>query len=106
MNEAVNRKWRHEVSTRDEYVKKMKAQLAEWSVEIDKLEVVLSKAGEETRKELQPYMTKARDAREIFASKLSEIKDSSEATWDSSKAEVEHVWKTFKQSVNYFKSQL
>jgi len=106
MNETVNRKWRYEVATRDEYVKKMKAQLDEWNVEIDKLEVALSKAGDKTRKDLQPYMTKARDAREIFVAKLSEIKNSSEASWDTSKAEVEHVWKTFKQSVKYFKSQL
>ncbi len=94
------------MASRDEYVTKIKGRLDELNVEIGKIEEKLSKAGAETRKDLQPYMTKAREAREALVSKLNELKNSSEATWESSKDEVEHVWKTFKQSVNYFKSQL
>ena len=94
------------MASKDEFVAKIKGQLDELNVEIGKVEEKLSKAGEETRKELQPYMTKAREARDALVAKLNELKNSSEATWESSKDEVEHVWKTFKQSVNYFKSQL
>lgn len=94
------------MASRDEFVTKIKGQLDEWSAEIGKLEEKLEKAGDETRKELQPYMTKAKEAGKTLATKLNELKDSSEATWEASKDDVEHVWKTFKQSVNYFKSQL
>ena len=94
------------MASRHEVVTKIKGQLDEWNAEVGKLEEKLAKASDETRKELQPYMTKAKQAREALVSKLSELKDSSEATWESSKDDVEHVWKTFKQSVNYFKSQL
>jgi hypothetical protein len=94
------------MSARDEFVAKVKGQLDEWNLEIAKLEERLAKAGDETKKDLQPAMAKARAAREVVVSKLNELKNSSEATWESSKDEVEHVWKTFKQSVNYFKSQL
>jgi predicted nucleic acid-binding Zn-ribbon protein len=94
------------MASRDEYVAKIKGQLDDWNVEIGKLEEKLGNAGDETRKELQPYMIKAKEARDALVSKLNELKDSSEATWESSKDDVEHVWKTFKQSVNYFKSQL
>ncbi len=94
------------MASRDEYVAKIKGQLDEWNTEIGKLEEKLAKAGDETRKDLQPYMTKAKEAREALVSKLNELKNASETTWESSKDDVEHVWKTFKQSVNYFKSQL
>ncbi len=94
------------MASRDEFVAKIKEQLGEWNADIAKLEEKLSKAGVETRKELEPYMIKANEARETLLTKLNELKNSSEATWESSKDEVEHVWKTFKQSVNYFKSQL
>jgi len=94
------------VASRDEYVQKMKAQLDEWNAEIDAFESKLSEVGDETRKELEPYVQKARDARDIAVTKLSTLKNSSEESWESTRSEVEHVWKTFKQSVNYFKSQL
>ncbi|MEE4273707.1 MAG: hypothetical protein V2I67_18675 [Thermoanaerobaculales bacterium] len=92
--------------TRDEYVEKMKTRLDEWNQEIDRLEAKLADAEEETRTRLEPYMAKARDSRDRVVAKLAELKQSGEASFDATRDEVEHVWKTFKQSVNYFKSQL
>ena len=94
------------MTTRDEYVKKMKTQIDELNDELDKFEAKLAEAGEETKARLEPYMAKARESREKVVAKLGELKDAGEASFDSSKDEVEHIWKTFKQSVNYFKSQL
>lgn len=94
------------MATRDEYVEKMKARLDEWGDEIDKLEAKLAEASDETRNRLGPYLSKARESRDRIVSKLGEIKQAGETSFESSKDEVEHVWKTFKQSVNYFKSQL
>jgi len=94
------------MAKRDEYVEKMKQQLDEWNDEIDRLEANLAEAGGETKKRLEPYMAKARESREQLVTKLGELKQAGEATFESSKDEVEHVWKAFKQSVNYFKSQL
>ena len=94
------------MANRDEYVTKMKAQLDEWNAELAKLEVKLADANDATKERLAPYLENVRDARDAAAKKLGELKDSGEASWDSLQGEVEHVWKTFKQSVNYFKSQL
>jgi len=94
------------MATRDEYVKKMKARLDEWNDEIEKLETKLAEASEETRNRLEPLMSKARESRDRVVTKLAELKQAGEASFESSRDEVEHVWKTFKQSVNYFKSQL
>jgi predicted nucleic acid-binding Zn-ribbon protein len=94
------------MAKRDEYVDKMKAQMDELNEEIGKLEEKLSAASEATREKLAPHLDKARDARDRVAKKLGELMDAGEASWDALQDEVEHLWKTFKQSVNYFKSQL
>jgi predicted nucleic acid-binding Zn-ribbon protein len=94
------------MTTRDEYVEKMKVRLDEWNGEIDRLEAKLAEAGEETKVRLQPPIAKARESRDRVVSKLGELKQSGETSFDSAKDEIEHMWKTLKQSVNYFKSQL
>jgi len=94
------------MATREEYVAKMKQQLDEWNTEIGRLETRLAEASDATKKRLEPHLAKARDARDVVAKKLSDLKNSGEASWDGARDDVEHVWKVFKQAVNYFKSQL
>lgn len=94
------------MANRDEYIAKMKAQLDEWNADLGKLEEKMAAASDATKERLAPYLENVRDARDAAMKKFGELKASGEASWDSAEAEVEHVWKTFKQSVNYFKSQL
>ncbi len=94
------------MASRDEYIEKIKTQLDEWNDEIGELEAKFDAASDATRKKLAPHLEKVRQARDTAISKLAEIKASGEVKWDSFEADVEHVWKTFRQSVNYFKSQL
>lgn len=94
------------MTTRDDYVEKMKARLDEWNGEIDRLEAKLADAGDDTKQRLEPYLATARESRDRFVAKLGELKDTGETSFESARDEAEHVWKTFKQSVNYFKSQL
>ena len=94
------------MANREEYIQKMKAQLDEWNADLGKLEAKLADASDATKERLAPYVENVRDARDAAVKKLGELKNSGEASWESLEGEVEHVWKTFKQSVNYFKSQL
>ena len=94
------------MANREEYVTKMKAQLDEWNADLGKLEAKFADASDATKERLEPYLENVRDARDAAAKKLGELKNSGEASWESLQDDVEHVWKTFKQSVNYFKSQL
>jgi predicted nucleic acid-binding Zn-ribbon protein len=94
------------MATREEYVEKMKSQLDEWNSDLDNLERKYHEASDETKRRLEPHLQKVREARDTTRAKIKELKDSGEASWDAAVDEVEHVWKTFKQSVNYFKSQL
>jgi len=94
------------MGTRDEYLAKLKQQLDEWNADIDSLE---AKAGELTgpaRAKLEPYLASAREHRDAAVAKLAELKNSGETSWEKVQGEVEHVWKTLRQSINYFKSQL
>jgi len=92
--------------TRDEYLEKMKTRLDEWNKEIDRLEEKLAEASDETRQRLEPYLKKAIESRDQVVAKFGELKEAGEASFETRMDQVEHVWKTFKQSVNYFKSQL
>jgi hypothetical protein len=92
--------------TRDEYVEKMKDRLDKWNAEIDTLEAKLGEASDETKQRLEPYLAKARESRDQVVAKFSELKEAGETSFEARMEQVEHVWKTFKQSVNYFKSQL
>jgi uncharacterized coiled-coil DUF342 family protein len=103
---VLDTKRRLDMVTRDEYVQKMKARLDEWNKEIDTLEEKLSEASDETRQRLDPYLQKAREQRDQVVAKFGELKEAGEASFEARMDQVEHVWKTFKQSVNYFKSQL
>ena len=94
------------MANREEYIAKMKVQLDEWNADLGKLEAKLADASDATKERLAPYVENVRDARDAAVKKLGELKNSGEASWESLEGEVEHVWKTFKQSVNYFKSQL
>ena len=94
------------MASRDEYIETIKARLDELNAEIGKLEEKLSAASESTKERLAPHVEKAREGRDAVAKKLAELKDAGEASGESLQADVEHLWKTFKQSVNYFKSQL
>jgi hypothetical protein len=94
------------MATRDEYIAKMKRQLDEWNGDIDKLEAKIAGLTGPAKEKLEPFLAKAVEGRDAALRKLAELKDSGDASWDKVEGEAEHLWKTLRQSVNYFKSQL
>ncbi len=94
------------MASREEYVEMLKRQLDEWNGDIDQLEAKLAEATGPAREKLDPYLAKAREGSDAALKKLAELKASSDESWDKLEGEAEHLWKTLKQSVNYFKSQL
>jgi hypothetical protein len=94
------------MTTRDEYVEKLKRQLDEWNEDLDRIEAKLAKLTGPAREELEPFVAKAREGRDAAVRKLGELKASSEETWDKLVGEAEHVWKALRHSINYFRSQL
>ena len=94
------------MSKREEYVERMKQQLDEWNADLDSLEAKLSEMTEPARRKLEPQLSKARDSYASARQKLREIRGAGEESWEDLTDDVEHVWKTLKQSINYFKSQV
>ncbi len=94
------------MSKRDEYVEKMKQQLDEWNADLARLETKLSEVSEPVKSKLEPQLSKLRDGYDGARQKLREVRAASEESWEDLTKDVEHVWKTLKQSINYFRSQL
>ena len=84
----------------------MKVPLDEGNEGIDRLGAMLAEAGEETNIRLQLRTASARESRDRVVSGLGKLKHAGEASFASARDEIEHMWKTLKQSVNSFKSQL
>jgi flagellar biosynthesis chaperone FliJ len=84
----------------------MKEQLDEWNADLDSLEARLSEAAEPVRSKLEPQLSKVRDSYASARQKLRAIRGAGEESWEDLTDDVEHVWKTLKHSINYFKSQL
>ncbi len=94
------------MSKRDEYVEKMKRQLDEWNTDLEGFERKLSEVTEPVRSKLEPQLSTAKKSYADARQKLREVRGAGEESWEDLTGEVEHVWKTLRQSVNYFKSQL
>jgi predicted nucleic acid-binding Zn-ribbon protein len=94
------------MATREEIVEKLKQQLDEWNGDIDALEAKLAEVTGPAREKLEPYLAKTREGRDQAVRKLAELKAAGEGSWDKLEGEAEHIWKTLRQSINYFKSQL
>ncbi len=94
------------MASREEYVEMLKRQLDEWNDDIDELEAKVAEATAPAREKLQPYLAKAREGSDAALKKLAELKASGDESWDKVEGEAEHIWKTLRQSINYFKSQL
>ena len=94
------------MSKRDEYIERMKQQLDEWNTDLDSLEAKLADATEPLKSKLEPQLSTARKGYADARKRLSEIRSAGEGSWEDLTDDVEHVWKTLRQSINYFKSQL
>jgi phage host-nuclease inhibitor protein Gam len=85
--------------TKDEFVTKTKAQLDRWSAEIDELEAKARKTKSEATEQYAGKIAALRAEVEEGRKRLSEIRDSTEANWDSFKDNVQDKWKAFSTAV-------
>lgn len=93
-----------ETSKRDQFIASVKQKLDQLNTEIDHLEGKVKETSGEARKKYKAQLDDVREKREALKQKLTELRAASEAQWDKLKLEVDHAWKAFHNSVNYFKS--
>jgi hypothetical protein len=94
------------MSTRDEYITKMKHQLDELNAKMVKLETKAQTAKDDAHDVYKEEMRKLRLQSKLAVAKLDELKASGEGKWDTTVAEMEKVRDAFTHSFHYFKSQL
>jgi DNA repair ATPase RecN len=93
-----------EATKRDQFIQSVKEKLDRINGEIDLLEEKIKVSGGQAREKYQDQLEEVRAKRTELKQKLKDLKAASDAQWDKLKLEVEHAWKAFSNSVNYFKS--
>ncbi|MCJ7685042.1 MAG: hypothetical protein MUO68_12185, partial [Desulfobacteraceae bacterium] len=86
------------MTVRDEYIKKLKADLDEWKADLDTLEAEAEIKHEGHIKELRQKLEEAQQT-------LTKIHDGSEDTWEDLKQRAETVWNMYKNSFKKAKSE-
>jgi len=90
------------LSSRDQYVEKMKAQLDEWNARIAALEEKGNEVKEDAKVKYQEQLTALRAQRAEGEKKLEEMQAATESTWEQVKMETDNVWEAFKESYQAF----
>ena len=94
------------MTTRDTYINKMKVQLDDLNLQMDKLEAKAQEAREDVRDTYRAEMAKVHAQSKIAMAKLEELQASGESTWDAMVAETEKIRDAFVHSFRYFKTQI
>jgi predicted nucleic acid-binding Zn-ribbon protein len=93
------------MTTRDDYVAKMKSQLDDLNAKIDKLASKSDSAKKEMQARYKQEMADLRAKSSQASAKLDDLKNAGEDAWENVVAEMEKTRDAFKHSYNYFKSQ-
>ena len=92
------------MSKRDEVVNKMKRQLDDWKVEIDRLEDAVKKVKSDLKAKYEGQIRELREKRNEGEKKLEELRASGEDAWERLRKETDHARTAIKDAVNTFKS--
>ena len=94
------------MTTRTDYIEKIKRQLDELNASMTQLETRAQDAKDDARATYQDEMAKLRQQSQLALAKLEEIKISTEEGWGKVATEMDKVRDAFVHSFRYFKSQI
>ena len=86
------------------YVDKKTAELNDWKHELDELAQAAKETTGEVKAKLESQMAELHRLRQEGTDRLRRAVDASEDAVENLRDDVEHTWKAFRHSVNYFKS--
>ena len=87
------------MTTRHDYIEKLKNKLDEWDVEIDELEAKAQQTTSELRFELEDQISALKLKRDQARLKATEIMESSEEAWEDLKTGVDEAWQDLKNAI-------
>ncbi|MGB5677450.1 MAG: hypothetical protein WBN36_06525 [Gammaproteobacteria bacterium] len=88
------------MTTRHEYIEKLKIKLDEWDNDIDELEAKALKTKSEVKYEVEDQVKSLRLKRDLARMKMSEIKDASEEAWEDLKEGADEAWLSLKEAMD------
>ena len=95
------------MNNREEFIQKMKTQLDQWGIEIDRLAAHAETAQEEAKIKYRAQIEVLRQQRAAAKLKLHELQSSSEDAWESVRESMEaareSITKTIKDAMSHFK---
>ncbi|MHA7815239.1 MAG: sll1863 family stress response protein [Pseudohaliea sp.] len=92
------------MTSRDEFVQKLKDQIDALNSEIDDLEARARETSGEVEEELGKQRARVEEQREQFYARLESLKQAGEDNWERMRGEAEHALKALRNSVHYFRS--
>jgi hypothetical protein len=85
--------------TRDLYRQKYEAQLREWEAKVEEMRARSEKLDAQARLDMKTYFDSVDARYQTARSKLRDIADAAEDTWEDFKANAENTWNEFKSAV-------
>ena len=92
------------MSKKKSYVDQKTSELDEWKRELESLKRRTKSTTGELKAKLDHQMIELQRLRDEGGRRLKRAVEASEEAWDGVREDVEHTWKAFQHSVNYFKS--
>jgi uncharacterized coiled-coil DUF342 family protein len=86
------------MTTRDDYVKKLKDQLDRWNVEISKLEAKAKKPLVGAKDAYEKRLKELRAQRNEMQQKVTQIQKASDQAWDHLRQGADTAWKAMEES--------
>jgi chromosome segregation ATPase len=93
------------MSSRDEYVRKMQAKLAELNADIDKLAAKAGEVSAELKSEYNQEMADLKKKQAAARQKLEAMQKSGESAWQDLKAGIDLAWTAIGESIDSAKSR-
>jgi len=94
------------MSKRHEYIEMLKEQIDEMNAKIDDWQTKREDVEGRVKEEAEEKLVAFREAAAAASTKLREIRDATDDSWEDLKTEMEKVRTALIHSYNYFKSQL
>ena len=92
------------MTTRHEYIEKLKNKLDEWDADIDALEAEMSRAKADLKFEMRDQLSAIRLKRDNARLKLRELSGAGEEAWVDLKAGAEDAWNSLREALEKARS--
>jgi hypothetical protein len=88
------------MTMREDYEKRLQAQLADWKLELDRLWAKAKDAQADVAKETHRQIDKLKAQRETLEKDLAKMRKAGEESWKDLRAGSESAWKSMEQAIS------